>query len=354
MLEVLDRAAETTPPAAVADRHWLELRFRGAAPPPTGTWTLRLAADQWLPGAPAGGDADFLTWRHSAEWVLSVDLLWVAQLGLVAPPAAVFEQDRLWLGTHGGGLDLRRGWFERADEAGLHFAGEAGSRVFPWAEVQALQLVAEQVTARADRHWLVLHGGGRLRGQVLGLEDGRLRWRTAWGPESWVPLSVVAAVRNRAPALRLLGEEEPLRAAARSGAEAATVIDWSPKRGRSVEGRPLRVAGAEYATGFGTAAPSELVFQVAEPCRFHAKVGVDDETVGFRLRRPVRFRVLLGARELAVATAEPGAPAATLETWIPAAGELRLLSESLDAVQAGAHGDWLDPVLLPGRAPAPD
>jgi len=67
--------------------------------------------------------------------------------------------------------------------------------------------------------------------------------------------------------------------------------DWgTPRRGMSVEGHPLRIAGEIFAHGLGTHANSIFVIQLdGGTKRFSAKVGVDDE-VG-RSPASVRFEI---------------------------------------------------------------
>lgn len=59
----------------------------------------------------------------------------------------------------------------------------------------------------------------------------------------------------------------------------ATSQGWgSPKRDRSVDGNPLRIAGIEYKSGLGTHSDSRLILNLnGDSIQFSAKCGVDDE-----------------------------------------------------------------------------
>lgn len=330
---------------------WLEIRFPGAPAVPAvpaaaapAAWEVELAHGVCLPGTPIGGDERHAFWRLPSGLELRFDSLWLRRLGAggLRRPAPA-DQDLLWLRGPEGGVDRRSGWMVGWRDTGLDFEDQSGAHVHPWGRVLALQLVQEEVPEWDGGVWIVLQQGGHLLARVESLESGQLRLAVPWGDAWTVPLAQVAALRRRGAPLEALAERAPLRSRGPDG----PVLDWSPRLGRSVEGRALRVAGMEFATGFGTHAPAEVVVAVPGPGRFAARVGVDDETLAFRSRAVVRFRVLWGDEELAQAQAAAGQAPQFLRAEVPGAGELRLLCEPLEEVAAGAHGDWLDPVFVP-------
>ena len=69
---------------------------------------------------------------------------------------------------------------------------------------------------------------------------------------------------------------------------------WGPaKRNRSVEGKPLTIAGETYARGLGTHAPGLLRISLGgAAARFTARVGVDDEVAKRPSKASLEFKVL--------------------------------------------------------------
>lgn len=330
---------------------WLEVRFPGTGQaPPTagaGAWELELAGGMWLPGEPAGGSADLATWRLPSGLELRVDSLWISRLacGPLRRRAAAAE-DLLWLRTPAGGLDRRSGWLVSWNAEGLGFEDVAGPRLHPWDRIAALQVVEDPVPLLEGGCWVTLRSGGHFLALASGAEDGALRLELPWGEAARVPFEEVAAIRRRgAPFLELAAALPAAGAATREGA-----VDWSPRLGRSVEGRPLRVGGAEYPTGFGTRIPSELGFDLPGSGVFLARAGVDDEVTTFRASRAILFRVLLDDEELARAgPVWPGEAARLFRAEVPRGGRLRLVAQGEGAMDLGlaGHADWLDPVFLP-------
>ncbi len=325
-----------------------------AAPPPA-PWSLELVGGGHLRGRPLEGDADHIQWQIGAgsdSLVVSVDLLWVRGLARGRLPAAPREQDLLVLRTPSGGRDPRPGWLVDLDGSGLHFEGAAGPQHILWRRVEALRLLEEEVdadAANAATSLLVLDDGSFLPWTPTGLDlrRGEMRGRLPWGGVIAVPMArVLALVRHGGPF-------QDLAAAAPASVEypPAQVLDWSPRRGRSVMGRLLRVAGAVHPLGYGVKAPSELVFAVADKSLFTARVGVDDESAAQRLPQALVFEVwldddLLGQSK-AVSLGEAAAP---LRIEVPRGGNLRLRVVSPSADEgAGAHGDWLSPRVWPRR-----
>ena len=167
-----------------------------------------------------------------------------------------------------------------------------------------------------------------------------LPWKKKWH----LPLRAIASIRRRDAQLVELGRIPP---ALLQGPPDAPQPLWVPRAGRSVEGRPLRVAGREYATGFGTRVPSEVAFDGLGPGRLVVRVGIDDEVADFRHPQPVVFRALLDDEELARSRARGvGEAPEDLIVDIPRAGRLRLIAEPADQLPFGGHADWLDPLFL--------
>ena len=319
-------------------------------------WELELSHSAWLPGSPAGGNGELARWLLPDGVALPFDTLWLSRLGrgrLRAPEEA--SKDLLWLHVAGGTLDRRNGWLLGWHVDGLEFEGVAGPRRHPWDRIVGLQVRAEDLEPEGRGWvWLVLRHGGHLlvRPRDQGSETAAAAEFTVelpWGGEVSLPWDAVGALFRRDPPLRSLGELEAVR---RIGPEAA-VLDWTPRRGRSVEDGPLRVGGQEFAQGWGTRVPSEVAFRVSEGGRLFTWVGVDDEVAEFRNPNPVIFRVLLDGEQLA---ASPRMSAGQATHWlvadVPRAGELRLVAEPAGTLPFGGHANWLQPWFLPASAEA--
>lgn len=117
----------------------------------------------------------------------------------------------------------------------------------------------------------------------------------------------------------------------------------APKKDRSIEGKPLRVAGMEYARGMGTHAASEIVLAL-EPRfrRFVAVVGVDDEIKGDG-RASVAFEVHADGNRLAGSPVVRAGGKWHFDVALPAgARELRLVATGGEDGVTCDHADWVD------------
>ncbi|HEX9792671.1 MAG TPA: NPCBM/NEW2 domain-containing protein [Planctomycetota bacterium] len=345
------------PEFARAVDDWLEVRFEpfdaDPAEPASGSaWQLELAGGGWLRGRPGPGEDDLLLWRMDGGLDVPVDALWIRRLGRGRlPPRLEGEEDRL-LARLGDGVDRRNGWLLGWTDTGLEFEDAGGTKSYSWEKVDGLQLVADAVEAvagAAPSAVLLLRRGGLLavsvRGYQAGAEgrSGVLQVALPWGQRLSVPLANVAAVR-RTGGLQDLAGIPPAQLEG-PGVEG---FDWTPRADRSVEGRPMRVAGRAYARGFGTRVPSRVAWDAVGPGRLVVRVGIDDEVALFRDPQPVVFRVLFDGREIArTPPVRHGEAARLLGATLPASGRLELVADPAGTLPFGGHADWLDPLLLP-------
>jgi alpha-galactosidase len=154
----------------------------------------------------------------------------------------------------------------------------------------------------------------------------------------------------------LRGEETPVGAIRLEELDLSKMTqDWQgPRRGRSVEGGPIRLKGVTYPHGVGTHACSEFMVDLkGAAAKFMAMVGVDDEKTG---AGSVTFEAWVDGRRVAATPVLRGG------------GEPRFLSADLTGIKrlllvvtdAGDgidsdHADWAGATLLlaPGAAARP-
>ena len=115
----------------------------------------------------------------------------------------------------------------------------------------------------------------------------------------------------------------------------------SPQRNRTIQARPLTIAGEVYAGGLGTHA--ESVVRIAldgRARRFRAKVGLDDEARG---QGEAVFRVVGDEQELfSSGLMKTGQAARPVDVSLKGVRELLLLVEPGPAGADNAHADWVD------------
>ncbi|MBC8403715.1 MAG: NPCBM/NEW2 domain-containing protein [Planctomycetes bacterium] len=309
-------------------------------------WQLHLTDGSVLLGTPAGGDADQLQWRMghgSTLQLIPIDLLWVSRISRrQLPPLISEEHDLLVLQTSQGGLDQRRGWLEEARADGLLFMeGEVVVR-HPWDRVQALQLLKEDGTDSPESFvWLQWRNGSMWAVQPLRVEEDFLIVQTPWNTRLNVPFEQLTAIERRLGPFQDLAEMPPDRI----HFPQSSVLDWSPKAGRSVEGRRMQVVNRIPVSGWGIKAPTRMEWVLPEGGIFSCWVGVDREVLSHRERSPLEFRVLLDGIVLATSgPVEVDQPLRPLQADIPKGGRFELDVRSLgNEKSGGGHGNWVLP-----------
>jgi len=126
-----------------------------------------------------------------------------------------------------------------------------------------------------------------------------------------------------------------------------TPISWSqtymsPNFSLSVEGRTLRVAGQDFASGIGSHAPSTLEYSLPADTRFFEfSYGLDDEAQGGM----VQYQVQLDGRPVwSSDTVRSGESARRARIEVQSAKRLSLILDPLGE-NSFDHADWLEPVL---------
>ena len=138
-----------------------------------------------------------------------------------------------------------------------------------------------------------------------------------------------------APAISL-ADVEPLSA----------TVGWggAPRKNRSIQDRPLSIAGKEHSKGMGAHARSDLVYAL-EPRfgRFVAVVGVDDEMKEHASMASVTFSVAADGKVLAESPVLRVGDAWHFDVALPPGGRRLVLAagDAGDGINAD-HADWAD------------
>ena len=160
-----------------------------------------------------------------------------------------------------------------------------------------------------------------------------------------------------------------LLAAALPGAELANSIvtplgeldpvsvqqDWGGLRvDQSVWGKSMQIGGRKFATGLGTHANSELVYELEGGYeRFEAWVGVDAAVKAYP-QASVVFKVVVDGREFfSSGTMRVDSPAQRVSVSVKGASELKLIATDAGDGITADHADWAEAVLI-GRPKAPE
>jgi alpha-galactosidase len=128
----------------------------------------------------------------------------------------------------------------------------------------------------------------------------------------------------------------------------------SPRAGKSIEGKPITIAGKVYEHGVGSHAVGEFIVDLkGSATRFIAEVGVDDDTKG---KGSVAFVVVVDGKEAArTGVLKSGDKAAPIDVSLTGAREMILrIEDGGDGINYD-HADWADAriVLAPGATVVP-
>lgn len=122
---------------------------------------------------------------------------------------------------------------------------------------------------------------------------------------------------------------------------------------RSVMGKGLRIVGRQFATGLGTHADSEVLYDLDRSCdRFEAWVGVDAEMASYAPQPSVRFRVLADGKEVFNSgVMRVDTPAKRVSVSVRGVTALALIVDSAGDGNSCDHADWADAVITQSSAP---
>jgi len=113
---------------------------------------------------------------------------------------------------------------------------------------------------------------------------------------------------------------------------------------RSIQDKPLSIAGIAFGTGIGTHAASELVYAIpTDAKRFVAVAGIDDEVIGQSIRSSVEFEVYADSAQLfQTGVLHPGDLRTIDINLPPGARQLRLVVTDGGNGNDWDHADWAD------------
>lgn len=311
-----------------------------------GGWTLALSDGAWLPGEPVVG-ATSPTWKLSGlpeVANLEIDTLWLQAFGRTRLPQTLQNEDQLWARTVAGGLDRLRGYLLEWTPEGIAFETSVKERLVKWEQVDGLAVLLESVPQQDQAVWLQLVNGGVLSARILSSKDDTFQLELPWGSKWSLPFSAVHRIRQRSGV-----EEWAMESWEVQEMPSAEALDWTPRVGKSVQGRPLRLGGDHvFAQGIGVKAQTVLARTTDTAGTLFLTVGVDQEVKNFRNPQPVIFQVFLDD-QLVVETAAKRVDdaAQTLLVAIPHPGQIRLVVKPLKVLPFGTHADWCDIVWRP-------
>lgn len=182
-------------------------------------------------------------------------------------------------------------------------------------------------------------GGARLEATEVRLVDGVLNM-TIGAASLTVPWTAVSMLEYRGSKVCFLSQLNPVRAV--EGAIVALALPW--QRDRSAMNKPLLLRGDVHASGLGTHAPSELVFELPEGAQnFMALVGLDEE---YGKAGDCEIVILVDDREAFRRRLRGGDGAIPVDIDIRRGRRLTLRAEPGENLDLGDHVNWYDARLL--------
>ena len=258
-----------------------------------------------------------------------------AQIRAGAPAA-----EQLWL-TNGDRLD---GLFAGLTDKQVAFQPANGKVALPRSGVVALAFnpaqVAEQPPAGPYLEWALLDGSrvGLDRSRV---ERGQVIGRARFGGEVRFPVGEVARARVLGAGVEYLSDRDVDKVAYESYLGPTRPY----RRGLSVAGTPLRLAGQVYDRGIGTQSRTLLAYRLGPKARrFQATVGLDDAAGPLG---SVRFKVLVdGKPRFESPDMGAGDPPRAVDVAIEGGKALILITEFGARGDVQDSGDWAEARIL--------
>ncbi len=242
-----------------------------------------------------------------------------------------------------GGAELQEteGLIEEIDEVSLIFDRDGKLQTVPRARAYGVVL-ASPLLQEGERPAcsVSLAGGTRLRADIVGMADGRLKLALVEGIELDLPWSSVRRVGIRSARLAYLSDIDEVRSGLRP--IIAPRRPW--QRDRSVSGLPIRIGEQTYDKGLGLAAGTFVTFPNDGPYDLLlAEIGIDS---GARGRGDCEFVVESGERELFRQRARGGEPPQLIRVDITGCSEVTLRVDAGEDLDLSDHANWGDACFL--------
>lgn len=342
--------SEAVQSAGDGDPFWWTVTFPHEVQFPKDSWTLALSDGAWLPGEPVIGSPS-PQWRLAGlpEGVepMPLDTLWLLSVGRDRVPKTDGERDRLWSRTATGSLDRLQGYLIDWTPEGISFETSVKERLIPWDQLDALTVLAEETDKQDQAVWIQLVNGGVLSARILSANAEKLQLQLPWDATWSLPTSSIVRLIRRADVQEWASKPWAVEELPQTEA-----LDYTPRLGKSIEGRPLRpgFGAGVHSQGLGVQVPTTMSVSAVEAGTLLVTVGVDQAVQAFRDAQPIRFQVSLDSAVLLEAgpmTLADGSRSYLVE--VPTPGILKLQSSPADTLPFGGHGDWCDLVWRPNQ-----
>jgi hypothetical protein len=250
------------------------------------------------------------------------------------------DVDRIFVNVAGAPQAVE-GVVESLDANEFTVEWQGKSRKLPRKDVQAVVLAVIGKPPQRDRGVEVqLHDGSAIFSRLVSLSDGKLNLEIAPGQQAEVDWRAVDRLGVRSTRLAFVSDLTPTEALE----EPVVTLAMPWQRDRSVEGRPLTIAGRTFDKGLGVHARSLLRYDIAG--RFDellATIGIDAEAGG---RGDCVFVVQADDRELYRQRVRGGEPPRDVKLKVSGARQLTLLVEPGEDLDMADHADWANARLL--------
>ncbi|MDA1264635.1 MAG: NPCBM/NEW2 domain-containing protein [Planctomycetota bacterium] len=264
------------------------------------------------------------------------------------------EGDRLYV-RRGRGVDQIDGVLLAFSEQGVLFEGRLGEQSYPWSDLAALfieDLGSEPVDPPEVPIVVEIHGGGRLTGGLVTLDDRGVRMDRA-GERVFLPASLVEEVAIEDGSYRFLSALPVADAGPVTlfGGDDDLGMTYPHRVDRSCMDGPLRCGGRSWSRGLGVHAPSKLTWKLDGAfTRLRAQTGVDDSALANRHGGSVIFRVHADGKELwASPLVRGGDPVQAIDLDLTGVDELVLEVDPASEAFVSDRANWLRPLLVGKR-----
>jgi hypothetical protein len=242
--------------------------------------------------------------------------------------------------------DTLTGEFTGLDEKLLSLQTPLGTSSIDRGGIRAMVFnpaLSNHETLKGEGVFISLVDGSRFRARDLkyGTLD-QLTLRTLFGTALELPLSAVESVRFLGGCATYLSDLSP----ASFKFEPYLDLAWPLRNDRNVSGGFLTLRGVEYARGLGVHSRSTVTYRLdGKYRRFHAVLGIDDETGG---KGSVIFDVLVDGKRAFRSDILTGTSAPLVLDRLDISGA-KLLTLRVDYATQGDiqdHADWCDAIVI--------